>query len=412
MITLIHPTGNANVRGVLTGLYRDNMLATYYTTIGYASENRILKMLPHFVTDILNRRSYDIPQHLISGHFYSEFIRFCRSCSLFPKFRNLNTRLAIDKIYFTLDIQLAKDIDSSNIPTVTKAIYGYEDGSLNSFKAAKKRGLINIYDLPIGYWRAGHEILFEEAELQPQWSTTIPALNEPKNKLERKDEELALADHVFVASSFTQETLKLAPKFQAEVEAIPYGAPFPASQISPARAEGKPLRALFVGGLSQRKGISYLFDAIASLKGMMDLTVIGRRPVGCEALDKHLDHHTWIASLPHQRILEIMSHHDVLVFPSLFEGFGLVILEALSQGIPVITTAHTAGPDLLTDGEDGFIVPIRSSEAIAEKLELLYRDCDLLEEMKKNALIKSREYSWQHYSEQLVSSIKSFISNN
>ncbi len=412
MITLIHPTGNANVRGVLTGLYRDNMLATFYTTIGYASENRILKMLPHFVTDILNRRSYDIPQHLISDHFYSEFIRFCRSCSLFPKFRNSNVRLAIDKIYFKLDSQLAKDIESDKIPNVTKAIYGYEDGSLNSFKAAKMRGLNRIYDLPIGYWRAGHEILFEEAELQPQWSSTIPSLNEPENKLARKDEELALADHVFVASSFTRDTLKLAPKFQAQVEVIPYGAPLPASHVTPERTKGNPLQALFVGGLSQRKGISYLFDAVATLKDKVSLTVIGRKPKGCKMLDQHLNHHTWIASLPHERILEIMRHHDVLVFPSLFEGFGLVILEALSQGIPVITTAHTAGPDLLTEGEDGFIVPIRSSEAIAEKFELLYRDCDLLEEMKKKALKKSREYTWQRYGGQLVSSIKSFISNN
>lgn len=412
MITLIHPTGNANVRGVLTGLYRDNMLATYYTTIGYASENRILKMLPHFVTDILNRRSYNIPQNLIINHPYSEIFRLLNSYCCLKNSSPLRVRSAIDNIYYKLDHHLAKDIESDIIPNVTKVIYGYEDGSLNSFKAAKKRGLINIYDLPIGYWRAGHEIFFEEAELQPQWSITIPALNEPENKLVRKDEELALADHIFVASSFTRETLNKAPTIHAQVEVISYGAPPPVSHVPFARAEGKPLRALFVGGLSQRKGISYLFDAIASLKGMMDLTVIGRRPVGCEALDKHLDHHTWIASLPHHHILEIMCQNDVLVFPSLFEGFGLVILEALSQGIPVITTPHTAGPDLLTDGEDGFIVPIRSSEAIAEKLELLYRDCDLLEEMKKNALKKSREYTWQHYRGQLVSSIKSFISNN
>ena len=63
--------------------------------------------------------------------------------------------------------------------------------------------------------------------------------------------------------------------------------------------------------------------------------------------------------------------HDVFVFPSLFEGFGLVLLEAMAMGLPMITTAHTAGPDLLEDGKEGFIVPIRSAEAIAEKLTWL-----------------------------------------
>ncbi len=412
MVTIIHPTGNANVRGVLTSLNRENILASYYTTLGYSSENRILKALYPIMTKQLSRRSYDIPQHLIKSHLYSELIRFLRSNILLPIGGKVSTRSAIDKVYFNLDSQLAEDIESSKIPDVTKALYGYEDGCLKSFKAAKMRGLIKFYDLPIGYWRSGHEILFEEAEKQPLWRMTIPALNEPEDKLARKDDELNLADYIFVASSFTRETLMLAPKFQADVEVIPYGAPMPAPQIPPARADGKPLRAFFVGGLSQRKGISYLFEAIASLKGMVNLTVIGRRPEGCKILDQHLNHHTWIASLSHDDILKAMGGHDVLIFPSLFEGFGLVILEALSRGLPVITTAHTAGPDILTNGKDGFIVPIRSAEAITEKLELLYRDHDLLEEMKNNALETSREYRWQRYGEQLVSSIKNVISNN
>jgi glycosyltransferase involved in cell wall biosynthesis len=57
-----------------------------------------------------------------------------------------------------------------------------------------------------------------------------------------------------------------------------------------------------------------------------------------------------IAGSPHFRIHEVlreMQRHDVLVFPSLFEGFGLVIVEAMSQGLPVITTSHTAGPDII-----------------------------------------------------------------
>jgi len=66
-----------------------------------------------------------------------------------------------------------------------------------------------------------------------------------------------------------------------------------------------------------------------------------------------------------------MAAHDVFVFPSLFEGFGLVLLEAMAMGLPVITTPHTAGPDLIREGMEGFIVPIRHSTAIAERLEQL-----------------------------------------
>ena len=71
----------------------------------------------------------------------------------------------------------------------------------------------------------------------------------------------------------------------------------------------------------------------------------------------------------------------MLVFPSLFEVFGLVITEALSQGLPFITTSHTCGPNMITNGLDGFIVPIRSSDAIAVKLEQICNDRLLLSEM-------------------------------
>ena len=385
------------------------MLSAYYTGIGISQKSRWLNILPRKLHQQYSRRAYDLPSEIINSRPIPEILRHL-SDKFYPGYKSgRNIRANIDRIYYDLDAHVAKVLGEETHPMEIKAVYGYEDGCRDSFSQAKLKNFLTFYELPIGYWRAGHEILFEEAELQPQWSMTIPALNEPERKLMRKDEELANADHIFVASSFTRETLKKAPKYHAEVEVISYGAPIPMSQAIRAGTEDKPLRALFVGGLSQRKGISYLFEAVDSLNGMVELTVIGRRPEGCPILNRHLNRHEWIASLSHVDILEAMSRHDVLIFPSLFEGFGLVILEALSRGLPVITTPHTAGPDVLTDGKDGFIVPIRSSNAIMEKLELLYRDRDMLNGMKNNALESSRQYTWQRYGEQLVSSIKSFI---
>lgn len=82
------------------------------------------------------------------------------------------------------------------------------------------------------------------------------------------------------------------------------------------------LRALFVGGLGQRKEIADLFDAVNLLKAIAELTIVGR-PVGASrhALDAALGNHRWIESLPREQILAEMRQHDVLVFPSLFEGF-------------------------------------------------------------------------------------------
>ena len=100
-----------------------------------------------------------------------------------------------------------------------------------------------------------------------------------------------------------------------------------------------------------------------------------------------------------------MGRQDVLVFPSLFEGFGLVLLEAMSRGTTVITTAHTAGPDVLTDGEDGFLVPIRSAEAIRERLEGLVREPGRCRAMGEAARKKAAACSWEAYRRGVVEAV-------
>jgi glycosyltransferase involved in cell wall biosynthesis len=95
----------------------------------------------------------------------------------------------------------------------------------------------------------------------------------------------------------------------------------------------------------------------------------------------------------------------VFVFPSLFEGYGLVLLEALAMGLPVITTPHTAGPDLIREGVEGFIVPIRDSAAIAAHLEFLHREPARRADMSHQARLRAREFSWSSYEETLAACV-------
>jgi glycosyltransferase involved in cell wall biosynthesis len=188
----------------------------------------------------------------------------------------------------------------------------------------------------------------------------------------------------------------------AQVSVVPYGTDQPSGERATVRREG-PLRVLFVGSLSQRKGIADVFESVGKMGRHAALTVIGRKTgSACKPLDEALARCRWIPSLPRERILEEMRGHDVLLFPSLFEGFGLVVTEALSQGLPVITTAHTCGPDVIQDGVEGFLVPVSNAEAITEKLELLDRDRSLLEAMRVAARNKARKLSWADYRRRIV----------
>ena len=404
-----HPTGNANVRNAAQAFAEACGLEAFFTTIavfesGFLSRISALPGLGEF-----KRRRY--PEILKSVTNTSPFLELLRLTSLkigFHQFLHHEFGLAsVDVIYRNLDRHVAKKVACF----APGPVYCYEDGALETFRAAKKVHSKCLYDLPIGYWRSAHSLFLEESQLQQEWAPTLSGLSDSSRKLERKDEELRLADRIFVASSFTRRTLEQCPFPIAPISVVPYGADIGiCSSPQKTTKPSDPLRILFVGGLGQRKGLSYLLEAIKTLGPSVHLTLIGRKSVdSCRPLDMATDTHRWIPSLPHEDILREMRNHDVFVFPSLFEGFGLVITEALSQGLPVITTPNTCGPDVISEGVDGFIIPIRDSEAIAEKIELLLRDRNLLEAMSEAAQEKARQLTWANYRARLISDIKTHV---
>ncbi len=97
-----------------------------------------------------------------------------------------------------------------------------------------------------------------------------------------------------------------------------------------------------------------------------------------------------------------MRRADLLVFPSVAEGFGLVIGEAMASGIPVLTTTHTGGVELITDGRDGWLVPAHDSSALAERLEWAANHRHELFEMGQRARQRAEQWTWGHYRKALV----------
>lgn len=403
-IIATHPTGNTNSRFLVEAFEDAELLDSFFTCIATGSDesNPLRKKL-------FAQRRCNLPTERINLQPLYEIIRLLSVKFPISGFlRQHETGMfCVDEIYRRLDIKVAKHIKNKAAPS--SILYAYEDGALNCFRAAKDRNIPCIYDLPIGYWRAARRIQTEEAELKPEWAVTMPALKDSDAKTARKDQELQLADEIFVASRFTAETLGEANFEVPTPIVIPYGCPPARSidEVTKSRTKGDKLKVLFVGSLGQRKGLAYLLEAVALMGDKAELTLVGRKSAECQPLDKALNEHTWIESLAHPQILELMSTQDVLVFPSLFEGFGLVLTEALSQGLPIIATHHTAAPDLIEDGKEGFIVPIRDSQAIAQRLEQLHSDPDLLESMRHAAITKANTFTWRRYQDNIVAALKS-----
>ena len=403
-ILVSHPFGNANVRNAALAFAEVDALASFRTCINWPIDSSLATILPKEMVSQLQRRTFPSP---VSAKTRTQPVHeFLRLAAIRFGFKSWIAHergpFSVDAVSQRLDRAIAAELLQMSTPP--EAIYAYEDGALASFTAARSRGIRCLYDLPIGYWKSSIAIQTEEVERQPEWAATLTAMIDSPEKLQRKDDELHTADAIFVASHFTSSTLTNHAFPREKIHVIPYGCPPP--QHEPGASHNDPLRVLFAGSLGQRKGTSYLLSAVEKLGRHVTLTLLGSRPAQpCKPLDRALKKHRWISTLPHAEVLREMREHDVLVFPSLFEGFGLVITEALSQGIPVITTPNTAGPDLLTDGEDGFIIPIRDEISIVEKLQILINHPAELRAMKAAALRKASMLTWAGYRSNLVEKV-------
>lgn len=407
-VVISHPTGNQAFRAASLGLQKAGMLASFATTVAAFPNNIFDKLSTFGPFAEFGRRHYDpaLAQYTITWPWL-ELARFAATKAGFKNLVKHETGIfSVDGVYQDLDKKVAKSLKKSANEGVN-AVYAYEDGALFSFRKAKNLQIQCLYDLPIGYWRAAKRLLEIESERWPEWAATLTSLNDSEEKLTRKDEELFLADKIFVASQFTANTLKDYPVKLAPIEVVPYAFPPVASSRNyTSTSASRPLKLLFVGGLSQRKGIADLFAVAEKLKNHVELTVVGKKSNDqCPALNIALAKHRWIPSLPHEKILELMREHDVLVFPSLFEGFGLVITEAMSQGTPVITTDRTAGPDLIINGKNGWLVEAGSTNALQAAIEeLLIRPASIAE-VGREALQTATKRTWEMYGQELAKAI-------
>ncbi|SFZ94028.1 Glycosyltransferase involved in cell wall bisynthesis [Flaviramulus basaltis] len=405
-VLINHPTSNQNNRAVLKGLLNEGMVYRFITSIAIFPGSFINKLSNINSLKEISRRSFNPELKTLTKTFpIKEIFRlFSGKMGLSTLIKHETGIFSVDAVYYNLDKKVASSLKKAS-QNGLDAIYAYEDGAYYSFKEAKKHGVECLYDLPIGYWKAARKLLSKEIELWPEWKATLHGFKDSETKLKRKDNELALADRIFVASTFTAKTLKEYPGQLAPIKVIPYGFPKPIKNRVYNIGE-RPIKLLFVGGLSQRKGIANMFTAVNNLLPHVELTVIGRKSTNdCEALNDALIKYKWIPSLPHDEVLKQMQEHDVLLFPSLFEGFGLVITEAMSQGTPVITTDRTAGPDLIEHDVNGWIVEAGSTDELQKCIRILIEHPEKIVEAGKKAIETAKQRPWSVYGKELANAI-------
>ena len=408
-LSLIHPTSSPHSRSAALALAEANCLKEIITSFAYNPQGEIAGFIQKFpggdkLANELQRRTWTPPNGVwLNSYPWLEILRMALIKSGLYQRLGWNTSGLINWVYASLD----KKVAQHHLQDIN-AVYAYEDVAATTFQAAKQKDILCLYDLPIPFYRTSRDIQAEEARLFPELASNLQVIQEPEWKLARKEQEINLADHIFVASSMTKQSLLDVGINSAKISVIPYGAPIDYFQPKP--KQNRIFRALFVGRIGLRKGVHYLLSAWQELQlPQAELLLVGidEFPVGYLQQDWGSVRH--VNSVPHHTLGDYYNSADVFVFPSLVEGFGLVLLEAMACGIPIITTPNTAAPDIITDGVEGFIIPIRDTNALKEKLAWCHSHPQELREMGKAARKKAEEFTWDLYRQRLSSKVKELL---
>jgi starch synthase len=307
----------------------------------------------------------------------------------------------ISNTVYERDVRFDRDL-SKKLPRLTYDIFwGFQGSSLNCLQQSNKLGKKTVCEMTIAHLPFAKRLLEEEAKLVPEWAETIDFTNFPSTYEERLINEPLEARHVIAISAFLKKTLENEGVPPEKIYVIPLG--FDASEIEftteTASIENRPLRILYAGRITQRKGMSYLLEAIRSFNAKdVELHIIGNVHGNSTAFKKLSKYYIYQPGVSQRELFKLYGQYDVLVFPSLLEGFPLVTVEAMGSGLPVITTAHTNAAEVLKDGINGCLVPIRDSHAIEQAITRI-RNMDNagFQAMRHAAREAALQYTWDTY---------------
>jgi len=288
---------------------------------------------------------------------------------------------------------------SSKIKKIKPVIFiGYEKSCFHSFKIAKKNGVITILDLA-----QVHVSYIEQLRSNYEFFKKISGNDKLFCKIkERKLLEYELASHILVLSSFARQTLIKQGVDPSKIQLVNLG--FDPIRFYPKNlydsSVNKIFRIIYSGIITKRKGVHLISQVARKLPHLsIEWVFVGSKDDAYDCI-KELPNSRYIPYLEHDDLVKEFHDSDIFVLPSYLDSWGMVVIEAMACGLPVIVTENTGAKDAVTD-DSGFIIPINDEDALMDKVLYFYNNRTEIERMGKTAARVVQKYTWDNYYKQV-----------
>lgn len=356
----------------------------WYTHLDNRIVNAFLESAPRRIRAVLARRYRDeLPSRLV------------KDIKLFGLLRMFLKTDALDsKLSKLLGERAARVANASGSNLLITSYYGW--AAFPKLASHAKKVLYQIHPHPL-FLRRLYEACGSELDPVAEFSSELE-MNSSQEYVMRWGQESLDADLVIAASSFTRKSLMEVGVRPEKIRIVPYGVDGRIFRNDIATPSGPP-KVLFVGQATSRKGFEHLLNVWKSSDHRgAELHIVsgGAAKFETEHSDTSI---TWHGRLSFAALVELMNKADLLVLPSIAEGFGHVLLQSLSCGTPILCSDATAGPDLLDGWESGFIFPSQDWNRLASQLDYWLSNVDRLRRLRGAARERAESFSWEKFRE-------------
>jgi glycosyltransferase involved in cell wall biosynthesis len=285
-----------------------------------------------------------------------------------------------------------------NLKPGTDLLMAESQIALHTLRRAKELGMVTVLDRTNSHIAYQSQVMDEEhARLGIRWKFNSARV------IQKGVQEYDEADYILVLSRFVERTFLENNVPQHKVVRVSSGINLgPFRQVE---KEDQVFRVIYCGALQCKKGTHYLLQAFSELNlPDVELWLIGDAFEDIQPfLKQYAGQYRLVGRVPNAELYKYYSQGSVFLLPSLEEGLAKVIIEAMACGLPVIATTNTGGEDVIREGLDGFIVPIRDVSALKERIHYLYRNQDLCQQMGQNAKARVHaEFTLERYVERVL----------